>query len=373
MSKQEKNYKGKEHQLFISSVWHWIKLRRENKISPKARKIARKIFWISFLTAPFRWLQSVILWFRLPGVSLDEKPPVFVIGHWRSGTTHLHYLLAQDKQFSFLETFQAFLFRIAFVSKGIMKPILGAVMPTTRPQDNIKIDKNSPQEEDHCLTNISEKSGMQTFYFPNNISYFDKWNVFKGGVTEKEKNQWKKIYCRMLKQIALYQGKDKRLLLKNPNNTGRIEVLLELFAESKFIFIHRNPYDVYISTKHLYDSAISSQWLQEFSNEQVEERVLYIYEESMKTYLEHRSKIPKEHLIEIGFDELELTAEATVEKIYTDISLGDFEAIKPAIAVYLETVKNYKKNKQIQLPDHIKSQINTRWKFAFEEWGYEME
>ena len=35
------------------------------------------------------------------------RPPLFVLGHWRSGTTHLHNLLAQDiDQFAYANTYQ---------------------------------------------------------------------------------------------------------------------------------------------------------------------------------------------------------------------------------------------------------------------------
>src|SRR4051812_41917392 len=34
------------------------------------------------------------------------EPPLFVLGHWRSGTTHLHQLLAQDERFAFPNGYQ---------------------------------------------------------------------------------------------------------------------------------------------------------------------------------------------------------------------------------------------------------------------------
>ena len=100
-------------------------------------------------SAPFRWMQSIYISFRIRSVSFYENEPVFVIGHWRSGTTHLHYLLSQDNQFSYLEAFQAFFFRVAFVSKTFMRPLLNYFMPSTRPQDNIKINASAPTEEEH--------------------------------------------------------------------------------------------------------------------------------------------------------------------------------------------------------------------------------
>ena len=88
-----------------------------------------KITLFILLSAPFRWMQSIYIAFNIKNISLKENQPVFVIGHWRSGTTHLHYLLSQDQQFSYLEAFQAFFFRVAFVSKTFMKPILNYFMP----------------------------------------------------------------------------------------------------------------------------------------------------------------------------------------------------------------------------------------------------
>ena len=371
MTNKPKEFEIKEHQLFISSIKHWLKLKKENKIAPSKKKMARKITLFVILFAPFRWVQTILIAARVKRISFENNPPVFVIGHWRSGTTHLHYLLSQDKRFVYLDSFQAFFFRVAFVSKGIMRPLLGYLMPSTRLQDNVKIDAHSPQEEEHPLTNLTEKSGMQIFFFPKNRSYFDKYNVFEG-TTEKEIKDWKKVYLKMLKQISLFQGKKKQLLLKNPHNTGRIKILLELFPNAKFIFIHRNPYEVYSSTKYLYQKAVKTQFLQEFSEKEIEERILYCYEKSMQKYLEHKHLIPKGSLFEISFNELEKQPINSLEKIYIKLNISDFNKNKTLFKIYLETVKSYKKNQLVEIPNEVKDQINTRWKFAFDNWKYEI-
>lgn len=369
--RKDKEYEVTEHQLFISSFKHWLRLKKENKIAPSKKKMARKITLFVILSTPFRWLQSILIAARLKGISFKENPPVFVIGHWRSGTTHLHYLLSQDKRFVYLDSFQAFFFRVAFVSKGIMRPLLAKLMPSTRLQDNVKIDAHSPQEEEHPLTNLTEKSGMQIFFFPKNRSYFDKYNVFEG-TTEKEMKDWKKIYLKMLKQISLFQGKEKQLLLKNPHNTGRVKILLQLFPNAKFIFIHRNPYQVYSSTKYLYQKAVKTQFLQEFSEKEIEERIIYCYEKSMQKYLDDKHLIPEDSLYEISFNELETQPINSLEKMYSKLNISDFNKNKTLFKTYLETVKSYKKNQLVDIPTEVKDQINTRWKFAFENWKYEL-
>ena len=365
------NKEIKEHQLFITSLRLWLKLRGQNKISKSKKAMANKITFFVLASLPFRWIQSLYVPFKLRSVSLKEKPPVFVIGHWRSGTTHLHYLLAQDDQFSYLEAFQAFFFKVAFVSKSLMRPVLNYFMPSTRPQDNIKIDASAPTEEEHPLTNLTEKSGMQTFFFPRNRKYFDKFNLFEN-TKKNEINSWKKIYHKMLCQIALYQGKDKQLLLKNPHNTGRIKVLLELYPNAKFIFIHRNPYDVFLSNVHLYNSTIKTQFLQEFNQDEVEKRVIYCYEKTMKKYIEERALIDPKNHIEISYKELADEPIKTIRKIYDKIELGEFSKVESKIHDYLKSLGDYKTNQFKKPEKELINTINERWEFSFKEWGYEM-
>src|SRR6516162_399987 len=48
---------------------------------------------------------------RLYGAAVHStkvQPPLFILGIWRSGTTHLHNLLAQDDRFAYPTTYQVF-------------------------------------------------------------------------------------------------------------------------------------------------------------------------------------------------------------------------------------------------------------------------
>ena len=371
MAERKKEYKITDHQLFISPLLLWIKLRRQNKVAKGRRWMAFKITLFVLISSPFRGIQRLYLRRKLRSVDPNKKPPVFVIGHWRSGTTHLHYLLWQDKQFVCLDAFQAFFFNIAFVSKTIVKPILNAFMPSTRPQDNVKTDANSPQEEEHPLTNRTYMSGMHAFFFPKNLTYLTKWNLFEN-VTESEVKEWKKTYSDLLKKILLFQDPKKRLLLKNPHNTGRIKVLSEMFPKAKFIFIHRNPYEVYSSTRVLYAKTVSTQFLQDFSDKEIEDRILISYEKTLTRYLELRGLIPKNQIIEVAYADLDNKPLEELKRMYEHLDLGDFNSVLPLFQKYLEGVKNFKKNKPVAISERILQRIQTDWKFAFDEWGYQM-
>ena len=125
-----------------------------------------KIFLFTSISAPFRWFQKLIFQRKINAVNLKTNHLFSLSGIGESGTTHLHYILAQDQRFSFLEAFQAFFFRTAFVSRSFMKPLLNKLMPKTRPQDNVEINASAPTEEEHPLTNLTHRSGMQSFFFP---------------------------------------------------------------------------------------------------------------------------------------------------------------------------------------------------------------
>lgn len=369
MAKNDDSYKVSEHQLFISPLSLWLKLKRHNKISPRKRWMSFKITVFVIFSAPFRWIQTLLIRNRLKNVDLSKKPPVFVIGHWRSGTTHLHYLLSKDPQFIHLGSFQALLFNVAFVSKRFMKPILNRFMPSTRPQDNVKIDASSPQEEEQPLTNITYMSGLHSFWFPKNRDYFTKYNLFEG-IQPKELKRWKKTYLFLLKNIALFNDPQKRLLLKNPHNTGRIKVLLELFPNAKFIYIHRHPMEVFNSMLGLYEKIVKSQFLQDFTDEEIKQRIFFMYEKTLKTYLSQRPSIPADQLYEIAYADLETTPLGELKKIYEKLNLGDFASAEPHFKTYLDSVKNFKKNKPKEIPKEMLERIHRDWSFAFEAWGY---
>lgn len=369
--KQDEEYEVNDHQLSVSSVRTLYKLVKDNKIDKKYRGRLYKILVWTILTQPLHFLQKALIYPKLKAIDFDKTPPIFVLGHWRSGTTHLHYLLARDPQLGYLTNYQGLFMRMSFVGKGWMDKIVDHFMPETRPQDNILMTAYEPAEEEQPLTNLTYASGMQSFFFPKNRSYHDKYNLFKG-ISDEEKKEWQKKYKYMLKLISL-ENKGKPILLKNPHNTGRVKELLELFPKARFIFLHRNPFDVYLSTRHLYKKMIQTQFLQEFSDEEVIERILYAYSSTLTKYLDERALIPKDQLVEISFNELEENGLETTEKIYKSLGLPNYKIAKPEFEKYLKDLKNYKKNKFKKIDPAIEARIKSEWKFAFEEWNYPLE
>jgi hypothetical protein len=145
-----------------------------------------------------------------------------------------------------------------------------------------------------------------------------------------------------------------------------------MYPNAKFIHIHRDPYEVFNSNIHLYHKTIRTQFLQEFSDKEIEERVLYCYETSMAKFMEDWKDIPKENAIEISYKELSDSPLASIEKIYKEIHLGNFLEVKPDLEKYISKEKNYKKNSFTEIRSDLLVQINKRWKFVFDKYDYKI-
>ena len=299
-----------------------------------------------------------------------DKAPIIILGHWRSGTTHLQSLVAQDPKLGTMNYFMNFMINICLLGRGWLEPLLNGLMPSTRPMDNMKIDLYAPQEEETALTNMTSHAAVYSMFFPENRSYFNKYQLFKG-ITPKEKRKWAKSYKEIMRIIG-YTNKGKRVLTKNPFNTSRVKELLELYPDAKFIYIHRDPYDVYRSTQKLYKTSIRTQILSEMTPERQESMIFENYQLMIQKYLDERHLIPKGNLIEVGFDELTYEWRDTMQKIYGTLQLPGLDEAMPHFEAYMESVADYKKNVFKPLPEATMLRIEKEWGFTFEEWGYEL-
>ena len=357
------------HQLMSSRKNVLKKLFAENKVDPFRQNFINKIQRTNRLTQPFQFLQNAMYKKQWRKIDITDTAPVFILGHWRSGTTHLHYLLSKDPQFGYLTNYQNFCFTYSLVGSSPLKFFINLGFPDTRPQDNVKVNASDPAEEEQPFSNFSVHCGLHSFFFPKNISYFNKYNLFKG-ISDAEFSAWKSDYKELL-QIIAYANKGRHnLILKNPHNTGRLKVLSEMFPKAKFIFIHRHPEEIFVSTRHLYDKIVKSQFFQNFSDDEINEQILYCYETIMQKYIDDRNQVDPSRIFELSYEELSNQPSECVQNIYQHLNIENFEAAKPHFSHYLESTSKYKKNAFNPIPEDIKNQIMKRWKFAYDEWGY---
>lgn len=362
-----KNKKENRHPLFGTSLKNWLILLYKNGGVEKPY-ILRGIFITFFIIVftPARILFRIVYEGRISKTKI-EKPPVFIIGHWRSGTTYLHELISNDPQFAYVSLWYTIVPKSFLVLTGLKK-FFSKFLPIKRPMDDIKVDMDSPYEEEAALCALLPWSFFHCFIFPRNAEeQFNKSILFKD-MSKKDIEHWKKNYLHLVKAVT-YSNSGKQLLLKNPANTPRIKLLLELFPDARFIFIYRNPYNVYVSTKKLRNRVLGPFALQNTTPEEVNKHVISNYVDLMNSYYEQKDLISKGHLVEISYENLVKNPLKQVEYIYNELGLLGFEKAKGAISRHIESQKDYKKN-IYKFDKETIELVDKNWGFAVKKWDY---
>lgn len=296
-----------------------------------------------------------------------KNPPIFIIGHWRSGTTHLHNLLCRDLENGFSSTYQA-VFPNNLKSKWLFKTFMNLNMPEKRPSDNVRLSANFPQEEEYAISNMTQSSFYHFFYFPSiNDRLYEKYVRFSG-ISANEKNQFKKKYHELLVKAALNLKKDQ-LVMKNPVNTGRIKQLLEMYPEAKFIHIYRNPVITYLSSVKFFESLLVSTSLEEYKDEFIVSTVIKNYKNLMRDYFETKKLIPEGHLYEIKFEDFDQNNLVYLKDMYEKLGMNSWDTAMPYFKKYIETQKSYKKN-TYKITRAELDLLMKEWGFAMKKLNY---
>ena len=331
-----------------------------------------KVFFITLtviVSSPFRWYEK--LRYRKALSKIKVKEPIFIIGHPRSGTTFLHYLMSRDPSFVFCNTVQAMVPHLFLSESRIIQAILSKALPGKRPMDNLKMGAFLPAEEEFAMASLGAESLISGYYFPRNLlRSFKKHVLFENDDPALERN-WKKNFDYLLRKLS-YSNQEKKLLLKSPGNTGRIPQILELFPDARFIYIYRNPFDVFKSNIHLFNKILPLSSFQHVKQDEIEEFVFDGYEALLKKYLFDRKLISSEKLVEIKYEEFIKDPLAVLKQVYEQLNLDGFEKAKEHIKKELESYSNYQKN-VFETDQEIKDKIIERWRFAFDEFNYPAE
>ena len=226
-----------------------------------------------------------------------------------------------------------------------------------------------PGEEDATMTTSVNPRGAQWgYFFPKKMNeYFQKYVLFEN-IPESEFEAWKQEFVFLLKKISL-ANHNKQLVLKSPPNTARIKLLLSLFPNAKFIFIHRNPYEVYVSNKQFWKVTQNIYALGGNKSVDVNSIILDTYSKIMHRYLLEKDLIPEGQLIEIPYEDLIQNPLESMRKIYETIHLDDFGYCENKMKSFVELQKNFVKLEH-KLPADEKRVVSEKLEPFIRRWNY---
>jgi hypothetical protein len=348
----------------------WRCLLRDNRYAVDAVywHRAAAITLLSFVNSLYRRQEE-----RRFGPELEKvritRAPLFVLGHWRSGTTHLHNLLALDSdQFAYPNTYQVVNPHTFLTTEEVNTRRFAFLVPPKRVMDNMALGFRSPQEDEFALLLTCFRSLYLGISFPRREEHYAKYLTFRDAAPA-EIAQWQAALLRFAKKLSFKYG-DKALVFKSPPHTARIRLLLEVFPGARFVHIHRNPYVVFRSFQHYFDTAMWYTYLQRPDLDGVDRRILDRYNVLHDAFFEARRLIPPAQYHELAFEDLERDPLAQMRLLYQKLALPGFDNVRPKLQRYLRSIEDYRKNRYDELPAPVRQAVATSWRRSFEEWGY---
>jgi hypothetical protein len=319
----------------------------------------------SMTRLPFTAAERVWTAFALhdPG---PVPPPVFIVGHMRSGTTHLHNLLAASGRFATVPPVLAGMPWEALGLARVLRPLLEPYLPEDRLIDGVRVRPDSPTEDEIALANMHALSYYHAMYFP--LRFEETYRRYLLLETEDEIVRWQSTLRHYVGKMSALDP-DRQLLLKNPGYTAQIAAIRALWPDARFVHIYRNPYVVFESTRRALRTVLRELALQRHEHVPVDEIVLEMYPRLMRRLLEEADRLPSQAIVHVRFEQLERDPLGELERIYRSIGLGDHEAARARVEGYLHSIQDYSKG-AYTFSKESTDRVAERWQPFVSRFGY---
>ena len=345
--------------------WFPLLVRNHLQISPRRWAMTLLMTLLSIMNFGLSLLQT-LFWGRRIARTQLQGDPVFVIGHWRSGTTLLHELLVLDERHTYSNTYDCFCPNHFLLTAPVFRPTLRILLPKQRPMDNMAAGWDCPQEDEFALCNMGLRSPYLTIAFPNhppqNQAFFELADV-----SPRQRARWQSGLIWFLKCLTVRTP--RRIVLKSPPHTFRIKLLLEMFPKARFVHIVRNPFVIFPSTINLWKRLYRNDGLQVPTYEGLEEHVFATFMRMYEVFERDRGMIPAGQLCEVRYEDLLARPIQQMQRVYEELNLGGFEKVRPQMEAYFAKKADYRTN-HYQLPAELAAEVGRRWASYFERYGY---
>ncbi|REK15950.1 MAG: sulfotransferase [Planctomycetota bacterium] len=326
--------------------------------------LASTISMATVMNSALRPVQELLMSRYVERTQIKDAP-IFIIGHWRSGTTLLHELLVLDERYTYPTTYECLAPNHFLISSGVLTQ-LKFLLPSKRPMDNMLTGWDRPQEDEFALCNMGLPSPYLTMAFPNCPPQHSEYLTMEG-LSPEEIDAWKAGLEWFLKRVTL--RKAKRIILKSPPHTGRVKTLLELFPDARFVHIVRDPYSLFASTVKLWKTLYKFEALQEPNHEGLEEYVFSCFEKMYEKLERDRQLVDPARFFEVRYEDLVADPIAQMRSLYEHLELGEFATAQPKLEEYFKDRKDYRRG-SYELDDRLRADIDRRWGKYLRRYGY---
>jgi hypothetical protein len=189
---------------------------------------------------------------------------------------------------------------------------------------------DDPNETEPLLLALASPwSAYWGYLFPSQgealLNRFVRWP------SQEIRQGWMAAYRAHLQRVSRRSG-GRRLVVKDPPNTGRVATLLDLFPGARFVHVVRDPREVFLSMRQLWRDVILPRYaLQPLGPQERDRLILGHYQVIMEEWEAQKGRIPPEDLAEIRYRDLRGDPVARTREVYEALRLPAFAGAEPAI------------------------------------------
>jgi omega-hydroxy-beta-dihydromenaquinone-9 sulfotransferase len=383
---------GNSYRFYNFRVWYgmvasaWVRLLARNHfaISPTRLPFVLFGFVTSVLNSILGFIQ-ILIFARRIRTCLIEDPPVFIIGHWRTGTTFLHELLTLDERFTAPTSLECFAPADCLVLDRLLRSFFfNFALPSKRPMDNMPVGWDRPQEDEYALMNLGLRSPYEVVIFPNHRRARHPF-LEMTGLAPEQIEEWKAGFLSFLQQVNLRSKREqkrleraRRIVLKSPHHTARLHILRQLFPEAKFIHLVRDPHEVFSSTVRFWRALFETQGCQKPKFGALAQNVpdieQYVFDSMDLLYgnfFTQIAEIPPQNFCQVRYENLARAPVEEVARIFRELQFDSFEKFRPKLEAYVRGLEGYKTN-QHRISRAQSAEVYRRWGWYFDRFGYQI-
>jgi hypothetical protein len=348
----------------------WLRLLVRNRFAIDFRYlyIAAIVTVVSVGHTVLRLVEEVVYGRRVRRTTFAEAP-LFIVGHWRTGTTLLHELLILDERHTFPTTYECLDANHFLLTEGWLPRLLPFLMPSRRPMDNMAAGWDRPQEDEFALCMLGQPSPYLTIAFPNRPPQ-DQEALDLDGLSPRARCRWGQALVHFLRRIT--SRRPGRLILKSPTHSCRIRHLLRLFPDARFVHIVRDPYVVFPSTVNLWQSLYETHGMQVPTFAGLDEHVFRTFSRLYEKLEQGKRLLGPGRFHELRYEDLVRDPVGEMRALYERLELGAFEEVRPRLERYLAGTRDYKTNRYALTPA-LRDQISRCWGDVIRRYGYAQE
>ena len=264
---------------------------------------------------------------------IEVTAPLVIAGLPRTGTTHLHSLLAADPALRSLRYWEAQEPLPPPGEEGTIEPrrqrtgdalsISNTLMPYFQLMHEMTIDHI---HEDIGLMVQDFASGFFT-----TLTHLPRWSDYLRDNDQTPGYQ----FLRMMLQVLQHQdGYDRRWVLKSPQHLEQFIPLLNVFPDATFIVTHRDPVDVSISM------ATMMTYTMRMSVDKVDVHTVANYwitriDELLSACMRDHDRLPADRTIDVRFDEFMADDLAMVQRVWDTAGYTPNDESRKSVADYM--------------------------------------